>query len=110
MLSPALHCSRALTFTAQWAKMPAEVKELLGSAGFSDPSTVAHAADWEDEQDVKSLAAQIGISTEHLEAFVRQRLAAVGTCCGGWAREAGSGQDRGGSDLRHCSRRRAPQA
>ena len=71
MLSPALHCARALTFTAQWAMMPAEVKELLGSAGCSDPSTMAHAADWEDEQDVKILTAQIGISIEHLEAFVR---------------------------------------
>ena len=59
-----------LTFAAQWAEMPLEIRKVLDDAGFGDPSTLTHAADWGDETDMRSMASQIGVEEEHMNAFL----------------------------------------
>ena len=50
------------TFAKQWRNVPEDIREALQNGGFDDPSTLAHAAEWDIEDDVRCMALQLELS------------------------------------------------
>ena len=76
------------TLSKQWKDVPEDIREALEKGGFRDPPTLAKAAEWDNEDDVRGMARQLELSEASVDLCVVLLPALAAAAAAGPAKRA----------------------